>query len=99
MLEGFVSVIQSIDSGYSILALILIGVYALGWRWGGKVLDRIAEVRTISAQTNATVEANAAMAADLKALSDKVDALTETVEVLTKLPPYPSTDQGMRGDH
>jgi len=34
-------VVAAADSPYSIIAIALIGLYALGWRWGGKMLDKM----------------------------------------------------------
>lgn len=42
-MDGLAGVVGAADSPYAIIAIALIGLYALGWRWGGKMLDRMDE--------------------------------------------------------
>lgn len=43
MWDGLAEVVDAADSAYALFAIAMIGMFALAWRWGGKLLDKLAE--------------------------------------------------------
>lgn len=75
-MEGLADAVANADSPYAIIAIALIGLYALGWRWGGKMIERMDENTklTRSAKNEA---ANAAIKADNAA--DKAAGVAQSI--------------------
>jgi hypothetical protein len=79
-------VVAAADSPYAIIAIALIGLYALGWRWGGKMLDQMTrntrlteEAKTVAVEAKqkvAKVQESIVTNHGSKNLGDAVDRLT-----------------------
>ena len=64
-MDGAASIIEAVDSPYSLTTVLVLVIGAFGWRWGGKMLDALHE------NTQVTKEAKA-VAVEAKEVADGV---------------------------
>lgn len=86
-MDNLADAVAAADSPYALIAIALIGLYALGWRWGGKMLDNMRENTKVTRESKVIAEDAKAIAEDVaeqivtnhgsKNLGDAVDRITE----------------------
>lgn len=86
-MDNIAEVLEAADSPLALLALTLIGLYTVIWRWGGKLLDNLRENTKVTRESKVIAEDAKAVAEDVaqqiitnhgsKNLGDAVDRITE----------------------
>lgn len=85
-MDALANAVSNVDSPYSLIALAIVGMYALLWRWGGKMLDAVKENTRLTKENKVVAVEAKAKAANIeksiitnhgsKNLGDAVDRLT-----------------------
>lgn len=74
--DGLVRVVEAADSGWAVLAIFLLGLYVLAWRYGGEALTLLRSTHDTAEHVATSIVTNHGS----KNLGDAVDRLTVSIE-------------------
>lgn len=85
-MEWVADIIDSVDTPLGLLALVIIGFFALAWKFGKEIITALREIRTEQAAVRAEVDVTKAVAEHVKSsivtnhgsknIGDAIDRLT-----------------------
>lgn len=81
-MEDLVKAVQAADGPWPVLAIAILGVYVLLWRFGGKILDVVKEANTTAAAAHAearSISKSIVTNHGSKNIGDAIDRLTESM--------------------
>jgi len=88
-MEGMARIVEAADSFYAIVAIALLGIFALLWKYGGKILELLRENNRLTREAHEIAVEAKDTATDIqqsivtnhgsKNIGDAMDRLTESV--------------------
>jgi hypothetical protein len=81
MVDGFAQLIEAVDDGWTVVAIFVLGLYGLLWRFGGQIMTLVSENSVVGKEIRAAHrKSSAEFQVELAKIQTSIDDLAESVK-------------------